>query len=139
MDAGATHRLSDADRRASRAPDEPAEDQEPTGQIRVFPERFEIYFGARRLKLTLVQYHILRLMARRPGWVFTPPQIVRGLEGEGLSIEAGAIKNHVYQLRRRLGPGRGVIETVRGIGYRFVDGSARHERDAFNPDNDGEP
>lgn len=92
------------------------------GRIHIYADRFEAYLDSRRLDLTLVQYRILSLIAQRPGWVFTPDQIVSGLEAHGVRVEATSLKNHIYQLRRRLGQsGGGLIETVRGVGYRLAE------------------
>jgi two-component system phosphate regulon response regulator PhoB len=44
-----------------------------------------------------------------------------GVQGEGAAVTERAIDVHMVSLRRKLGVYGGVIETVRGVGYRFKD------------------
>ena len=102
----------------ANAQEEPAID---AGSIRILPSRYEVFIDAQRVELTLTQFRILSIMARRPGWVFTPEQIARGLEREGSEGEASAMRNHIYMMRRKLGRAGGKqLETVRGVGNRVT-------------------
>ncbi|MEM6757805.1 MAG: DNA-binding response regulator, partial [Planctomycetota bacterium] len=39
------------------------------GTIRILPSRYEVFIESQRVELTLTQFRILSIMARRPGWV----------------------------------------------------------------------
>ena len=72
------------------------------------------------LNLTFSEFEILYLLARRPGWVFTRGQIVNEVKGEDYPVTERAIDVQMVSLRRKLGRHGGMIETVRGVGYRFA-------------------
>jgi two-component system phosphate regulon response regulator PhoB len=57
-------------------------------------------------------------MLRQPGRAFTRAQLMDSAIGEGAIVLERTIDVHVKTLRRKLGEGD-LIETVRGVGYRF--------------------
>ena len=61
------------------------------------------------------------LLARRPGWVFTRQQIIDEAQGEDAAVTSRSVDVHVVAIRRKLGDAKDLIETVRGVGYRFKD------------------
>ena len=63
---------------------------------------------------------LLELLARAPGVVFTREQILRELWGSAWQTAGRSLEVHVASLRAKLGE-RGLVETVRGIGYRLSD------------------
>ncbi|MBS1369100.1 MAG: response regulator transcription factor [Lentisphaeria bacterium] len=71
------------------------------------------------LSLTYSEFEILYLLARRPGWVFTRSQIVNEVKGDDYPVTERAIDVQMVSLRRKLGAHSELIETVRGVGYRF--------------------
>ena len=70
--------------------------------------------------LTPTEFGILYLLAGKPGWVFTRQQIVDAVRGEDYAVTERSVDVQIVGLRRKLGDGAAVIETVRGIGYRFA-------------------
>jgi len=117
---------------------DPATEEEApldAGSIRILPARYEVFIDAQRVQLTLTQFRILSIMARRPGWVFTPEQIARSLSRDGIEVEASAMRNHIYMMRRKLGRAGGKqLETVRGVGYRVSAGGSTATSDADSTD-----
>jgi two-component system, OmpR family, alkaline phosphatase synthesis response regulator PhoP len=91
------------------------------GGMLIHPGRHEVTVRDRRVNLTYTEFRVLHLLASRPGWVFSRQQIVDGVRGEGYAVTDRAVDVQVVGLRRKLGPGGHVIETVRGVGYRFKD------------------
>src|SRR6266702_563289 len=69
--------------------------------------------------MTPTEFHILHFLARRPGWVFTRYQIVDAVRGEDAEVTERSVDVHVAAIRRKLGNYRELIETLRGVGYRF--------------------
>ena len=59
----------------------------------------------------------LLLLARRPGQVFSARQIYEAVAADSYDASWTGISSMVYKLRRKLGAG--IIETVRGHGYKF--------------------
>jgi two-component system phosphate regulon response regulator PhoB len=101
----------------------PAPDDAPLsrGSLQVHPGRHEARVGEELLDLTSTEFRILHLLARRPGWVFTRQQIIDEAQGEDAAVTSRSVDVHVVSIRRKLGDARELIETVRGVGYRFRD------------------
>jgi len=72
------------------------------------------------LSLTFSEFEILYLLARRPGWVFSRNQIVNEVKGDDYPVTERAVDVQMVSLRRKLGDHGDLIETVRGVGYRFA-------------------
>lgn len=87
----------------------------------IHPGRHEVRHGDRRVELTASEFKILHLLARRRGWVLTRQQIVDGIRGPGYPVTDRAVDVHIAGLRKKLGQASEMIETVRGIGYRFKE------------------
>jgi two-component system phosphate regulon response regulator PhoB len=99
--------------------------QEPVMQFRdllIHPERHEVLLKGQPVPLTLTEFNILRLLAERPGWVFSRGQIVAGIHGNAYPVTERSVDVQVVSLRRKLGKSDAYIETVRGVGYRLKDG-----------------
>jgi two-component system alkaline phosphatase synthesis response regulator PhoP len=90
-------------------------------EVTIDPARHEVAIKDKRISLTLTEFNILYTMARRPGMVFTRYQIVDAVHGDNYLVTDRAIDVQIAYLRRKLGPARKYIETVRGVGYRFRD------------------
>jgi len=85
------------------------------------PEKYSVHIDGEPVDLTLTEFNILKLMAKRPGWVFTRQQIIDATKGhEYYAVTLRAIDVHIFGLRKKLGELGTKIEAVRGIGYRFT-------------------
>lgn len=92
------------------------------GKLSIDPGRHEVLLGEEAsVELTRTEFRILHLLARRPGWVFTRSKIVLGAQGNDVAVTDRSVDVHIVSLRRKLGEFGGLIETVRGVGYRFRD------------------
>lgn len=83
--------------------------------------RHEVKIGAKPVSLTPTEFKILHYLAGRPGWVFTRYQIVDAIKGDSYVVTDRTIDVQVANLRKKLGAKGRLIETVRGIGYRFKE------------------
>ena len=70
---------------------------------------------------TFTEFNILKFLAQRPGWVFTRSQIVDNVRGSDYHVTERSVDVHILSLRKKLGDFGDVIETVRGVGYRFKE------------------
>ncbi|MCA9630312.1 MAG: response regulator transcription factor [Myxococcales bacterium] len=76
--------------------------------------------------LTRVEFDLLVALLDNPGRVYTRAQLIDRVWGDGFAITDRTVDSHVKSLRRKLsdaGGDAGLIETVRGVGYRVGDGS----------------
>ena len=87
--------------------------------LTIDPARREVRLGNNILNLTVTEFNILYFLAARPGWVFTRQQIIDHVRGYDFTITPRAVDVQVFGLRKKLGPAGDLIETVRGIGYRY--------------------
>ncbi|MDO8946323.1 MAG: response regulator [Desulfocapsaceae bacterium] len=87
--------------------------------IVIDPKRYEVVVAGSLVSLTVTEFSILDLLARRPGWVFSRQQIIDGVRGYDYVITPRAVDVQVFGLRKKLGASGECIETVRGIGYRM--------------------
>jgi len=90
-------------------------------ELTIDPARYEVRAGDEPIELTLTEFNILHTLAKRPGLVFTRYQIVDAIHGDNYLVTDRAIDVQIVSLRRKLGPCAKYLETVRGVGYRFVD------------------
>ncbi len=87
--------------------------------IYIHPGRREVKIDDESLDLTFTEFNIIEFLARRPGWVFTRSQIVDAVRGNDYHVTERSVDVHILGLRKKLGECADVIETVRGVGYRF--------------------
>jgi two-component system alkaline phosphatase synthesis response regulator PhoP len=87
--------------------------------LQINPTRYEVFVKGQEVKLTTTEFGILVCLARRPGWVFTRYQIIDAVKGEDYIVTDRAVDVQIVNLRKKLGSLGNLIETVRGVGYRF--------------------
>ena len=92
-----------------------------THDIVVNPARHEVLVKGEQLMLTATEFGILHFLARRPGWVFSREQIISAVKGDDYPVTERSVDVQVVGLRKKLGDSGDLIETVRGVGYRFKE------------------
>jgi two-component system, OmpR family, phosphate regulon response regulator PhoB len=73
------------------------------------------------VQLTRSEFRLLDALIRQPGRVFFRTELIDAALGEDTMVMERTIDVHIRALRRKLGERADVIETVRGVGYRFRD------------------
>ena len=86
--------------------------------LQIEPQRRLVWQAGQTVDLTPMEFDILLLLVRRPGQVFSARQIYEAVATDSFDTSWTGISSMVYKLRRKLGAG--IIETVRGHGYRFT-------------------
>jgi two-component system phosphate regulon response regulator PhoB len=90
-------------------------------ELTIDPTRHEVLVGTEAVTLTLTEFNILHTLARRPGRVFTRYQIVDSIHGSDYLVTDRAVDVQIVSLRKKLGSCAKYVDTVRGVGYRFLD------------------
>jgi two-component system phosphate regulon response regulator PhoB len=85
------------------------------------PKRHEVLVNGESIVLTFTEFRVLHFLANRPGWVFTRSQIVEAVRGDDYPVTDRSVDVQIVGLRKKLGDTGHYIETVRGVGYRFMD------------------
>src|SRR5438132_66625 len=75
------------------------------------------------LDLMPTEFRLLECLLRQPGRAFSRHQLMDAAIGEGAVVLERTIDVHIKTLRRKLG-NADLIETVRGVGYRFREAGA---------------
>ena len=88
-------------------------------QIVVSPWSYPAKRGRGTIRLDVVEYRILRLLASRPNSVFTPRQIAVAISTHNHSVTAETLSSYVASLRHQLGFFSDYIQAVPYMGYRF--------------------
>lgn len=71
------------------------------------------------MQLTPTEFKMLWTMMRRPGRPYSRNELLDNARGEDANALERTIDVHVRSLRQKLGDKGSLVETVRGIGYRF--------------------
>lgn len=90
------------------------------GDIVINPGKREVQCRGESIVLTFSEFEILYMMAKRPGWVYTRNQIVNQVKGSDYPVTERAVDVQIVSLRKKLGEFGKLIETIRGVGYRFA-------------------
>ncbi len=89
--------------------------------IEINPGRHEVLIKGKPVEMTFSELRILHFLASRPGWVMTREQIVDAVRGEDYAVTDRAVDVQIVGIRKKLGPRADCIDTVRGVGYRFLE------------------
>jgi two-component system phosphate regulon response regulator PhoB len=90
-------------------------------ELSIHTGRRHVTAKGRSLDLTYTEFQVLYFLARRPGWVFTRSQIVDAVRGDDYPVTDRSVDVQIVGLRKKLGSLGKYIETVRGVGYRFME------------------
>ena len=97
------------------------------GDLEINTERYTVTLKGKPLHLTPSEFELLAVLARHAGQIMTRQQLMEDLYGGAVLGVDRSVDSHIKNLRRKLETTSGVrfIETVYGVGYRFVEeGSA---------------
>jgi two-component system alkaline phosphatase synthesis response regulator PhoP len=78
------------------------------------------------VKLTATEFRLLHYLASNPGRAYTREQLLDRSLGNDTEVVDRNIDVHIRAIRKKLGEERHFIETIRGVGYRFVEPDSRN-------------
>ena len=103
-----------------------------SGAMRYEDEKLAVHFDDmhvscenEEIRLTRKEFALLTALARRPGKVATRQQLLDDVWGQRYYGDTRTLDVHIRRLRQKLGDCGDSIETVVGVGYRFVGCSAK--------------
>jgi two-component system phosphate regulon response regulator PhoB len=91
------------------------------GLVRIDTGAHRAWVGEQPIELTALEFRLLVTLFERRGRVQTRARLLDDVWGLNAAVETRTVDTHVMRLRDKLGEARDYIETVRGVGYRFVD------------------
>jgi DNA-binding response OmpR family regulator len=94
------------------------------GYLEIDTEKYSVTYKDKPIKLTPNEFKLLTILASRPGQTLTREQLLDDLHGAASSIDR-SVDSHIKNLRKKIeiDPNSPSIETVYGIGYRFIEQS----------------
>jgi len=98
-----------------------AEEVLTVGKLVIDSIRHEVTVAGKAVELTLLEFKLLKLLVERRGRVQSRDRLLMDVWNIESDITTRTIDTHVKRLRQKLGRVGDLIETVRGIGYRFSD------------------
>jgi DNA-binding response OmpR family regulator len=90
------------------------------GMLEVDIAAHQATLEARPLALTRTEFQLLRLLVESPGRAFSRDYLLRRVWPDDYGGQDRSVDTHIAHLRRKLGPLGACIQTVWGVGYRFV-------------------
>ncbi len=106
--------------RRSAAP-EPGQEVLSAGPLSVDISRHKVFVSAREIELTQMEFKLLYTLVHRQGRVQSRETLLDDVWEMDAAVTTRTIDTHIKKLRQKLGKAGGLIETVRGIGYRFSE------------------
>jgi two-component system phosphate regulon response regulator PhoB len=108
-------------RRIAQQNGEPAAKTLQIGQVLVDVEKHKLTVKHHEVELTATEFRLLKLLMERKGRVQSRENLLVNVWNYEADIETRTVDTHIRRLREKLGTEAGLIETVRGVGYRVMD------------------
>lgn len=96
------------------------------GPLRYDPSSRETWLGDVPVDLSRREQALLQALLHHHGRVLSSDQLKDSVYGFGDEVESNALNVHIHHLRRKLG--NGIVETVRGMGYRLGTASVQEDK-----------
>ena len=91
------------------------------GELIIDNPRHLVTWRGKQLELTATEFKLLLVLAERRGRVQSREQLLRDVWEYNNLIDTRTVDTHMRRLREKLGPAAKFLDTVRGVGYRFVE------------------
>jgi DNA-binding response OmpR family regulator len=90
------------------------------GELTLDIPRHQALVKGKRIDLTATEFRLLTVLVKRRGRVQTRDQLLRDVWEYDSLIDTRTVDTHMRRLREKLGAAAKHLDTVRGVGYRFV-------------------
>ncbi len=91
------------------------------GNLLIDTPRHLVSWRGKQIELTATEFKLLTVLAQRRGRVQSRDQLLRDVWEYNSLIDTRTVDTHMRRLREKLGPAAKFLDTVRGVGYRFVE------------------
>jgi DNA-binding response OmpR family regulator len=95
--------------------------------LTIFEDEYRATLDGKDLGLTLTEFELLRYLVRHPRKAFTRQQLLETIWQDAMMVTERTVDAHIKNLREKLGSFARHIQTVRGVGYRFVKDGAEDQ------------
>lgn len=91
------------------------------GPLEINIEKYTVTLNGKSIVLPKKEFEILSFLSSNPGKVFPREKILGEVWGGDIFVVERTIDVHVRKIREKLGKYSDLIETIKGVGYRFKD------------------
>lgn len=106
--------------RRGKTPKGPSSKQVSLGDlVTIDPAKYEVRVQGEKIQLTSTEFMILKMLAEKPGWVYSREKILDLLWGDEKDVFDRTVDVHIKNLRDKMGPAGQLIKNVRGVGYKI--------------------
>jgi len=91
------------------------------GDLLIDVPRHQVSWRGKAFELTATEFKLLTVLAQRRGRVQSRDQLLRDVWEYDSLIDTRTVDTHMRRLREKLGPAAKYLDTVRGVGYRFIE------------------
>lgn len=91
------------------------------GDLLIDSGKYKVLLKQVEIKFTATEFRLLQYLASQPGRVFSREQLLNHAFGNDVVVVDRNIDVHIRAIRKKLDAEQQYIETIRGIGYRFMD------------------
>ncbi len=89
--------------------------------LKIDTNQCKVWNQDQEIDLTLSEYKLLVAFMQQPGKVLTRNQLVEFIQDGPVHVTDRTVDTHIFGLRKKLKENAGMIETIRGIGYRVIN------------------
>jgi two-component system, OmpR family, alkaline phosphatase synthesis response regulator PhoP len=90
-----------------------------TGPLLIDKEKYIVYLNNKQLIYPRKEFEILYFLANNPGRVFSRDLLLKEVWGPDIYVVDRTVDVHIRKIREKLGKYADMIETIKGVGYKF--------------------
>lgn len=90
-----------------------------SGVIKMDLDEHKVYVNQKEVDFTMMEFNLLKVLMERKGRVQRREQLLEDVWDISADVTSRTVDTHIKRLRKKLGEYENLIETVRGVGYRF--------------------
>ncbi len=95
-----------------------------TGSVTVDRVKHRVLIDGATVDLTPTEFRLLDTLIRHPGRAFDRSELIDSALGADTLVLERTVDVHIRSLRKKMGDSAEMVQTVRGIGYRFRESNA---------------
>jgi two-component system alkaline phosphatase synthesis response regulator PhoP len=100
--------------------DDAGKEQISVGDILIDRASYKVHIDGSEVFFPRKEFELLYFLATHPGRVYSREALLNRVWGEGAYVVERTVDVHIFKVREKLGARGEKIETVKGVGYRFI-------------------
>jgi len=99
----------------------PPDEKLKIGELEVDRATYRVKVGNKEVFFPRKEFELLYYLAKNPGRIFSRDALLNQIWGDGSYVKERTVDVHIFKIREKLGKLGERLETVKGVGYRFVE------------------